>query len=63
MIQLYSKEVKVGDFKVNSNITQEMIDDLKNFKSWEDVLRESEIQQKQEERREKLNKINKISDE
>ncbi len=63
MIQLCSKEVKVGDFKVNSMVTQEMIDDIRNFKSWEDVLRESEIEEKQKLRKEKLNKINQISNE
>jgi hypothetical protein len=62
-LKLYSKEVKVTDFQIKSNVTQEMIDDLRNMKSIDQIIKEDDLRRKQEIRRNKINQINKISNE
>ena len=57
-MKIYSKKIEVSDRKINATFTKEMYDDIKNMKSFDQVMLEYEREFKREVRRQKIRKIN-----
>ena len=57
-MNIYSKSVEVGARKINATWTKEMYEDLKNFKSWDEIMKEEEKKRARELRKQKLDRLN-----
>ncbi len=52
-----STEISIGTYKVNTNFTKEMVDDLSNYRSIDSIERELERILKAQNRNDKIDKI------